>query len=158
MVKLNRQVRKFIELHANGEQVLAWAAGSIGKTFGEDGDELLTGVLIVTHTHAVFYKKGIFTEVLKSIALEKISSIDKTIGIIGGKISIGSSKQHIEFSTHDKPRLKHCANAILQVCRNRAIAASNSRNLMTNLAALKVAGHMTWQELDAKQAQLLDIA
>lgn len=161
MAKINKHVKKFIELQANGEEVLAWAPGYIGKMMGNGDDQQKNGVLIITNSRAVFYKKGIFSETINSIALDKISAVDKKMGVIAGSVVITTSNQKIDFNALDKNQLKQCADAIEQAGSKPAAdttAATDSLDQITKLAALKDAGHITQQEFDAKKAELLDIA
>ncbi|WP_318464765.1 PH domain-containing protein [Photobacterium leiognathi] len=78
MTKESKHVTKFREKHLKpNESVIAWGDGYIGEMMGSGDKTQHNGVLIVTETLVAFYRKGFIGEVLETIPLKSITSIER---------------------------------------------------------------------------------
>ena len=78
------------------ETIRAWCRGTGG---GKDASHL--GVLVVTGQRVAFYRKGWFGEVLETISLEKITSIERKT-LLGHKtLRLHTSHDQLLFKTFE---------------------------------------------------------
>lgn len=103
MAKEPKHVVKFKELHLKqNEKVIAWSEGYIGNAMGKGSDTQHNGVLLVTPERVVFYRKGIMGEVIESIPLKNINSLERKSALMKHTIFIYSSGNKIEFKSLNK--------------------------------------------------------
>ena len=102
-MKKNKHVEKFKSNHLNpGESVIAWAEGYIGKMMGSGKDTQHNGALIVTETRVAFYRKGFIGEVIETIPLKSITSIERKSTLGHRVIRVHTSHDDLEFKTFSK--------------------------------------------------------
>jgi hypothetical protein len=119
------------------------------------------GALIVTSERAVFYRKGWFGEVLETMPLDKITSIERKT-ILGHKVvRLHTSHDQLEFKTFES--WEH----ILSVLEERSgsgtgpvpiptpIRPDSDVDRLKKLAGLREAGLITEDEFAAKRADIL---
>lgn len=95
-----KHYRAFVKRHRQrGEVILAVAYGYIGRIFG--GEPVHYGELLVTDRRVVFYRKGWFGEVLESMPLSKITSIERKTFMGHRTVRIHTSHDDLEFKTNE---------------------------------------------------------
>ncbi|MGB9088412.1 MAG: SHOCT domain-containing protein [Pseudomonas farsensis] len=164
MAAESKHVRKFKEKHLQpGEQVVAWGAGYIGKPMGKGRDAQTLGALIVTPTRAAFYRKGFFGEVLETIPLKSISSIERKSFMGRYSIRLHTSNDALDFTAFKKTQEEALAWAVEDGRSNGPQPAAASvppgsgdvLSALEKLGELKAAGVLTEDEFNAKKAELL---
>lgn len=64
----------------DGEEILSYLEGWIGKIMGSGSDAQKNGTLIVTNERVIFYRKGLLGEVFQTIPVAKLTSVEtKTV-------------------------------------------------------------------------------
>lgn len=168
MGKESKHVTNFKARHAaTGEEVIATAEGYIGKAMGSGKDTQHNGCMIVTAQRAAFYRKGLMGEVLETMPLKSITSVERK-SLLGHRVlRLHTSHDQLEFKTFDKEGEAALVNAI-EAGRNATQAppadtAPTAANIsdpaerLRQLNSLKEAGLLTEEEFTAKRAQLLDL-
>lgn len=165
MGKESKHVTNFKARHAAaGEEVVATAEGYIGKAMGSGKDTQHNGCMIVTGQRAAFYRKGLMGEVLETMPLKSITSVERK-SLLGHRVlRLHTSHDQLEFKTFDKEGEAALVNAI-EAGRTAAQApptdtAGNSAapaERLRQLNSLKEAGLLTEEEFATKRAQLLDL-
>jgi hypothetical protein len=154
-----KHVAVFRQKHMNsGEEIVAWGEGYIGEMMGTGKDRQHNGALIVTNNRVAFYRKGMLGEVLETIPLKSITSIERKSLMGHCTIGIHTSHDALTFKTFQKPKEQELVNAIEQGRGNHAApqATSNSPlDALKKLAELKDAGILTEAEFQSKKADLL---
>ncbi len=98
-----KHIVKFKELHLKqNEKIIAWSEGYIGDLMGNGSDRQHNGVLLVTPERVVFYRKGIMGEVIESVPLKNINSLERQSALMKHTIFIYSSGNKIEFKSLNK--------------------------------------------------------
>ena len=95
-------LKKLQKKHLNpNETVLAHAEGYKGKAMGTGGNAQKNGILAVTAERVIFYRAGFIGEIIESIPLKSITSIERksTLGYKG--IRIHTSHDDLKFTTLD---------------------------------------------------------
>lgn len=109
----SKHVSAFKDRHAlPGEQVRAWANGYIGEMMGSGKNAQQNGVLIVTDQRVAFYRKGFFGEVLETVPLKNLTSIERRSTLGHRIIRLHTSHDALEFKTFDKEAEQAIASAI----------------------------------------------
>ena len=102
-MKESKHVAAFRTKHAKAnEQIKAWAEGYIGKMMGKGNDTQHNGVLIVTGERVIFYRKGFFGEVIETIPLKNITSMERKSLLGHRTIRIHTSHDALEFKLFDQ--------------------------------------------------------
>ncbi|MCX6828192.1 MAG: PH domain-containing protein [candidate division Zixibacteria bacterium] len=162
MEEESKHVSRFREIYLKpDENIVAWGEGYIGEMMGKGDKTQHNGVLLVTDSRVVFYRKGILGEVLETIPIMKITSIERK-SILGHRtIRIHTSHDDLEFKTFDKEKEQALYTA-LENGRERTSDHSPSDSKQTDafealkkLAELKESGVITEKEFAAKKAEIL---
>lgn len=164
MAKESKHVANFKTRHAEpGEEVVAAAEGYIGKAMGSGKDTQQNGAMIITSTRAVFYRKGWLGEILETMPLKGVTSVERK-SLLGHRvIRLHTSHDQLEFKTFDKDGEAALAKAI-DAGRQAAgaphdIAMSPETfdpvERLKKLAGLKEAGLVTDEEYEAKRTELV---
>ena len=162
--------KSFVEnVKKNNETVLDVIIGFIGEMMGKGKDRQHNGVLICTNQRVVFYSKGFFSEVNRSIPIEKVSSIDLDSGILLRSIRIHTSNDEIYVRSSLKiDELQRFQKNIEEVRDNNKTNADNdlqNKNVSTEddpitkikkLSELKEQGIITEEEFDEKKKKLME--
>ncbi|WP_281223076.1 PH domain-containing protein [Photobacterium sanguinicancri] len=162
MAKELKHVTKFKENHLNsGESVIAWGEGYIGEMMGKGDKTQHNGALLVTEHRVAFYRKGFIGEVLETIPLKNITSIERKSALGHRTIRVHTSHDDLEFKTFSKEQEQDLISAIESgretTDEKSTVTTSTESNIdkIKKLAELKDAGILTEQEFEDKKAQLL---
>ncbi len=160
MANESRHTKAFKERHAkSNEIILASVKGYIGKTMGSDEQKRRNGVLIVTKTRVIFYRKGFIGEVIETMPIKSIASIERksTLGL--RVIRFYTNNDELEFKTFQKEGEAALIAAIESTKNVAPKAPSEAKEdpmeKLQKLATLKDSGIITQEEFNAKKAQLL---
>jgi len=163
-IKESKHVKNFKKLHLNpDEKVMAFDDGYIGEMMGAGDNKQHNGSLIITDFRVVFYRKGFFGEVIETIPLVNITSIERKSLLGHRTIKIHTSHDMLEFKTMDKSGESRLIDAI-EVGRNINFKESDDSNIkeldspieqIRKLSELNVAGAITEAEFLTKKEELL---
>ena len=161
--KESKHVKKFKESHAkDGETVIAWAEGYIGEMMGKGDKTQHNGALIVTETRVVFYRKGLLGEVLETIPLKSLTSVERKSMLGHRVIRMHASHDDLEFKTFEKEGEAALVEAIENGRHDvqPTVAApptlqEDNLDKIKKLAELKEAGVLTEEEFSEKKEKLL---
>jgi len=144
----------------SSESIAAFTDGYIGKMMGSGKDAQKNGVFIITNDRAIFYRKGLLGEILETIPLKMITSIERK-----SFLGIRTIRLH---TSHDQLEVKILnADAETQLCiaieagRQAATKPSNVTSdidpieRLTMLADLKEKGLLTEAEFNDKKQKIL---
>ncbi|OAT18826.1 hypothetical protein M979_1650 [Buttiauxella noackiae ATCC 51607] len=165
-MKTNKHVDKFKNSHLqSGESIVSWGEGYIGKMMGKGKDTQHNGVLLVTDVRVTFYRKGFIGEVIESIPLKSITSIERKSTMGHRSLRIHTSHDDLEFKTFSKDTEISLINAI-ESGRNlkpedsiSMISQINSDPFeqLKKLAELKNAGVLSEEEFQSKKNKLMEL-
>jgi hypothetical protein len=158
----NKLVDAFTTKHLKpGEAICAWADGYIGEMMGSGKDRQYNGVLIVTGERVVFFKSGFFSEVIESMPLKTITSIERKTVLGHNTLRLHTSHDDLAFKSFKKEELETLVQSI-EAGRSASAPAANSPektpdslDMLRKLGELKDAGILTAAEFEAKKAELL---
>ncbi len=161
--KDSKHVNEFKNTHIqSGESVVSWCEGYIGEMMGKGDKTQRNGVLIVTESRVVFYRKGTFGEILETMPLSKITSIERKTTMGHKTLRLHTSHDDLEFKFFDKFQETKLIDAI-EAGRESTSAQSPASGESTSpmdalkkLAELKEIGVISEDEFTAKKAELLD--
>jgi len=166
MAKENKHLKAFREKHMKpSETVVADADGYIGEMMGKGDSEQHNGALIVTNERVVFYRKGFLGEVLETMELKKVTSIERRSRLGHRSIRIHTSHDDLEFKSFDKEAEQSVVDAIEDGRSESAAPASQPSPAADNddplkalekLAELKEKGILSEEEFQEKKASLLE--
>ncbi|WP_296059562.1 SHOCT domain-containing protein [uncultured Amphritea sp.] len=160
MTKQSKHVVKFKERHAlRDETIIAWSDGYIGEAMGSGSKAQKNGALIVTESRVIFYRKGLFGEVLETIPLKSLTSVERKSTMGFRVIRLHASHDDLEFKTFSKDGEAEVIAAIESGRSEQPISApvnkEDSLDKLKKLAELKEMGAITQEEFDLKKTQLL---
>lgn len=165
MAKEPKHVKVFKDKHSKpGENVLAWAEGYIGEMMGKGDNAQHNGVLIVSESRVIFYRKGILGEVLETIPLKSITSVERKSMLGHRVIRIHASHDDLTFKTFNKDGESSLIEAI-EAGRSQESTSHQSQpqtqdsdpiEKLKKLGELKESGVLTQEEFDAKKVQILE--
>lgn len=169
MAKEPKHIVKFKELHLKqSEKVIAWSEGYIGNAMGKGSDTQHNGVLLVTPERVVFYRKGIMGEVIESIPLRNINSLERQSALMKHTIFIYSSGNEIEFKSFNKEDNEKLVSEIEKAQESSGSAAvkpiateksaepkEDVYEQLKKLGELKELGILSEQEFVEKKAVLM---
>ena len=151
------------------ETVLDVIFGFIGEMMGEGKDRQHNGVLICTNQRVVFYSKGLFSEVNRSIPLDKVSSIDLDKGLLLRSIKIHTSNDDIYVRSSlkieelqrfqkniEEVRDAKNSNSEENLQNNNSPAEDDPITKIKKLSELKEQGIINDEEFDQKKKELMD--
>jgi Short C-terminal domain/Bacterial PH domain len=140
-----------------GEEVVASGDGYIGEMMGKGKDTQHNGVLIVSRERVAFYRKGFLGEVLETIPLKSITSIERKSMLGHRTIRIDTSHDSLEFKTFDGAVEQSLVDAI-EANRygvTEKPQAASSLDTLKKLAELRDAGVITEEEFAEKKRKIL---
>lgn len=167
MTKESKHVKGFTSSHLKaGESVVATTEGYIGEAMGKGDKAQHNGALIVTEGRLAFYRKGFLGEVLETMELSKITSIERKSTLGHRVIRLHTSHDQLEFKTFDKAgeaRVIEAIEAGRSGGSEKAIEPAPASaghddplQAIERLAELKEKGILTEEEFQAKKASLLE--
>ncbi len=153
---------KFRESHLKpSETIIIWAEGYIGDMMGSGDKTLYNGVLIVTNERVAFYRKGLLGEVVETIPLKQITSIERKSMMGHRTICLHTSHDQLEFKTFEKKEQK-LFDAIESGRENStskvesiSIDKNDLMDTLKKLAELKELGIISNEEFQSKKSDLL---
>lgn len=157
-MKESKHVTNFRTKHLKpDEEVLAWGEGYIGEMMGKGEDAQHNGVLLVTKERVAFYRKGFLGEVLETIPLKSITSIERKSTLGHRTIRIHTSHDALEFKTFDKNAEQALIDGIEAHRHSVASPAQpeNQLDTLKKLAELKAAGILSEEEFEEKKQKIL---
>ena len=160
MTKESKHVVKFKERHAaKDETVIAWSDGYIGEAMGSGSKAQKNGALIVTGSRVVFYRKGLLGEVLETMPLKSLTSVERKSTMGFRVIRLHASHDDLEFKTFSKEGEAAVIEAIESGRSEKHASAPINKednfDKLKKLAELKEIGAITQEEFELKKAQLL---
>lgn len=158
-MKESKHVQAFSERHLkSSESIVSWGKGYIGEVMGKEDKTQRNGVLVVTNERVAFYRKGFLGEVLETIPMKSITSIERKSMLGHRTIRLHTSHDDLEFKTFDKAAEDLLVQAI-EVGRSASAAPASSGNAhldtLKKLAELKEVGVLSDAEFQSKKAELL---
>jgi len=159
---MSKHVTKFEEKHKKPtENLVATAEGYIGEMMGKGKNKQENGALIVTDSRVVFYRAGIFGEVIETIPIKNITSIERK-SILGHRtIVIHTSNDELAFKTFDKDNETTLVEAI-ESGRNidnpttkQPASSPDATETLRKLSELKQSGILSDAEFETKKAEIL---
>lgn len=113
MAKESKHVKQFQEKHLKSDElVVAFGDGYIGEMMGSGDNAQHNGSLIVTDQRVAFYRKGLLGEVIETIPLKNITSVERRSMLGFRRIEIHTSHDSLKFKTGDKAAEQALAEAI----------------------------------------------
>lgn len=162
-MKQNKHVKAFTAAHIKpNENVLAYAEGYIGEMMGSGDKKQHNGSLIVTEQRVCFYRKGILGEVLETMPVKSITSIERKSVLGHRTIVIHTSNDELSFKTLKKDEEASVHDAIERV-RDSVSKPVNENTAVSNdpfeklkkLKNLNEQGILSDDEFEAKKAELM---
>lgn len=169
MAREPKHIVKFKELHLQqNEKIIAWSEGYIGNAMGKGSDTQHNGVLLVTPERVVFYRKGLVGEVIESMPLKNINSLERQSALLKHTIFIYSSGNKIEFKSLNKADNEKLVSEIEKAqgnlgsektkpiaCEKPAEPKEDVYEQLKKLGELKELGILNDQEFTEKKAILM---
>lgn len=144
------------------ETVKAWAQGYIGELMGAGNKTQHNGVFIITEKKVFFYKKGFLGEVLQSIPIDKITSIERRSIMTVAVIKFYTSGDSLECKIIRKDQeaaIYEVVEAIREKVENEivttTVAGESAIDKIKKLAGLRDDGIITEEEFQEKKTALL---
>ncbi len=156
-----KHVVNFRESHLkSNEKVVAWGEGYSGEMMGSGDKKQHNGALVVTNERVVFYRKGFLGEVIETIPLNKITSIERKSLMGHRTIRIHTSHDQLEFKTFHKEKEQQLIVAIESGREQPNITVQSSQHTdpmdaLKKLGELRQLGVITEDEFQEKKAVLL---
>jgi hypothetical protein len=139
------------------EEIIAWGEGYIGDMMGKGKDTQHNGVLIVSQERVVFYRKGLLGEVLETIPLKSITSIERKSLLGHRTLKIHTSHDALEFKTFDK-KVDQSLSEAIETNRHTDTQKQQTGDpleILKKLAELRDAGIITEDEFLQKKQKIL---
>jgi hypothetical protein len=146
-----------------GETVEAHLEGWIGEMMGKGDKAQRNGAFVLTTERACFYRKGLLGEVLETIPLAKITSVE-TLSRMGYRVLwLHTSHDELAFKTFEAKPLFDSVYERLEALRHgpaeapiQAAASGESiTDQLRKLGELRDAGILTDAEFTTKKTELL---
>lgn len=158
-MKDSKHRQAFSERHLKpAESIVSCGDGYIGEMMGKGDKTQHNGVLIVTNERVAFYRKGLLGEVLETIALKSITSIERKSMLGHRIIRLHTSHDDLEFKTFDKIAeglLVEAIEAGRTIASTAPTSGNNHLETLKKLSELKEAGILSDAEFQSKKAELL---
>jgi hypothetical protein len=155
---------QFRQRHLNErENIIEWGVGYIGQMMGKGDNKQHNGVLVVTEERVVFYGKAFFSEVIESLPLASITSIERKSSIGPMTVRLHASNDSLEFKT----LLRDQGNALVKAIEagrakltSRSVAPVGRTDdspieALQKLAQLRDGGIISHEDFEAKKIELL---
>ena len=142
------------------ETVVSFLVGYIGEMMGKGDKTQRHGTLIVTNQRVAFYRKGIFGEILETIPIENISSIE-TSSMMGHRVlTFHTSNDELKFKTFESADLTKKVYDYVETERQKTPPGASQATLdpvsqIRALAELRDSGILTEEEFQTKKLALL---
>ncbi|MGY1490747.1 PH domain-containing protein [Methylobacillus pratensis] len=158
---MSRHVEAFRSKHLQAEEeIVAFTEGYIGKMMGSGKDAQQNGSIIITNKRAAFYRKGFFGEVIETIPLKSITSVERKSFMGHRTLRLHTSHDDLEFKFFDKNaevKLNDAIEAGRQNSQSQSLPAdSDPLEKIAKLAELRDKGILTEAEFQGKKQQLLE--
>jgi hypothetical protein len=157
-VSESKHLVAFREKHLKAsEEVVAWGDGYIGEMMGEGKSAQRNGVLIVSRERVAFYRSGFFGEILETIPLRSITSIERKSMLGHRTIRVHTSHDALEFKTFDGAAERSLVDAIEahRFATQNVPQPNTSLDSLKKLAELRDAGIITDEEFAEKKRKIL---
>ncbi len=146
------------------EKVAGHLDGWIGDMMGKGAKKQHNGQFVLTNERVCFYRKGIFGEVLETIPLTKITSVE-TLSMMGYRVlRLHTSHDELAFKTFENKEFFDGVYEAIENLRHfptekelqKPQSVTNEiPDQIRKLAELRDSGVLTEAEFDAKKAELL---
>lgn len=155
----NKHLSSFSQKHLKlGEAITTWGEGYIGEMMGKGKDQQHNGILLVTPDRVVFYRKAFLGEVIESIPLKSITSIERKSVLGHHTVQLHTSHDALAFKTFKKPDEESLIAAI-EAGRSTVPAPTpkmdNHLDAIRKLGELRATGLLTEDEFQTKKTELL---
>lgn len=146
------------------ESVKCFLEGWIGDMMGKGDKKQHNGMFILTDKRACFYRKGLFGEVLETIPLPKITSIEAKSMMGYRVLALHTSHDALTFKTFEDKSLFDKVYDQLETLRHGddqakpvsvPMSAGDPMEQLKKLAELQHEGILTKDEFAAKKSELL---
>jgi hypothetical protein len=146
-----------------GETLVGDLEGWIGEKMGHGERIRHNGQFILTNERVCFYRKDPFEEILETIPLSKISSVE-TLSLMGYRVlRLHTAHDDLDFKTLEPKELFDEVLAQLERLRNErtdhSVASTTAADSITDqikkLGELRDGGLLTEDEFKTKKAELL---
>ena len=159
---MSKQLKKFEENKLKtGEIIIKSLDGYIGKPMGKGSDEQFNGVLILTDQRVVFYSKTWLNEVMRSMDITNIDTVDTSSGLLSmSRIKMISTSATLDFAGVNKNEISDFRDE-LEKLRNKVKnsesegSSNDIPSQIKKLSELKESGILTEDEFNTKKAELL---
>ena len=160
-----KHTKGFKDRHAeDSERIVAAAPGYIGKAMGSGDDAQHNGELIVTDRRVVFYRKGFFGEVLETIPLKMITSVEQKSLLGHRTLKLHTSHDSMEFKCMDKSAYQTVVASIDSGRKSNRVEAMTTSgtgdisplDALKKLGELRDAGVISEEEFAEKKQDLMD--
>ena len=143
-----------------GEQIACHLEGWIGEIMGQGKDRQHNGQLILTNKRLCFYRKGFFGEVLETMPLEKIGSVEILSHMGYRVLTCHSSHDELAFKTVESADLFDDLCEKLDELRSSGQNTKSSTSIsvadeLMKLAEMKSSGILTDDEFETLKGKLL---
>ncbi|MCX4187150.1 PH domain-containing protein [Methylophaga sp. OBS4] len=163
MAKESKHVKHFQQKHLKpGESVIAFGDGYIGEMMGKGDNTQHNGSLVVTDQRVAFCRKGLLGEVIETIPLKNITSVERRSMLGFRRIEIHTSHDSLKFKTGDKVAEQALAEAIDTYRDSKSEPSpqptTESKSVKDRLAELNElhnAGLLSDDEFSAKKSEVL---
>jgi Bacterial PH domain len=146
-MKQSKHHKAFLERHLKpGEAVVCWIEGRARSG--------LRCMMLVTDLRVVVYRSGFFGEVLESLPLKSITSVDRKTVLGQRMLRLRSAHDILEFKTFDQAGADALAQ-VVDAAGNKPAVVPTQVDVLTMLAGLKNAGVLSDKEFEVKKAELL---
>jgi hypothetical protein len=160
--KMASHLKSFEKKHLKqGEIIKEFGDGYIGEMMGKGDKKQHNGILIVTDSRVIFYRSGIFGEVLETMPLKNITSIERKSFAGHRTVVIHTSNDELAFKSFDQKKEKELFDAI-EAGRHQDLQTQTPSNqnpdateTLRKLAELKAAGIITAAEFETKKTDIL---
>jgi hypothetical protein len=125
---------------------------------GSGKDKQHNGILVVTAERVVFYRKGFLGEVIESIPLKSVTSIERKSMLGHHTVRLHTSHDALAFKTFKKPEEELLVQAIETGRSSGPVSVAHGGNHLESirqLGELRSAGVLTEEEFQAKKTELL---
>jgi len=169
MSKESKHVKNFKKNHLKtNETLVAFGDGYIGEAMGSGDKKQQNGSLMVSEERVIFYKKGLFGEILETIPLKSITSIERKSKLGHQSLHMHTSHDSLQFKSFDKASMQNLYEWI-EECRGASVDQNQSVPVtpvsqivelspiekIKQLGELKEAGVLSTEEFESKKAELL---
>ncbi len=120
------------------------------------------GVVVATNIRAIFIDKGMMTMKVEGFPYDQITSIEHTIGLLFGAITIYTAGNKTSIVQVDKSRVRHFAELISERIANQksavpAAAPQEDRMVrLKRIAELRDQGILTDAEFETEKQRILN--